>query len=65
MLLYNKTMGNFINVDFIRNIISLFIKNKNKANLDNNITNIEIQSKAEPMWGQFVIIDNKYDNKYI
>ena len=42
MLLYNKTMGNFINVDFIRNIISLFIKNKNKANLDNNITNIEI-----------------------
>ena len=58
-------MGNFINVDFIRNIISLFIRNKNKSDIDNNTTNIEIQSKAAPMWGQFVIIDNKYDNKYI
>ena len=53
-------MGNFINVDFIRNIISLFIRNKNKSDIDNNTTNIEVQSKAEPMWGQFVIIDNKY-----
>ena len=39
-------MGNFINIDFIHNIISFFISKKNESDIDNNTTNIEVHKQS-------------------
>ena len=55
MLLYNKTMGNFINIDFIHNIISFFISKKNESHIDNGTRIFAKEQPGKSIFNQYII----------